>query len=106
MAPIPSTHGVVTVGHIPGAAVRFSGSTDAVLSSRSCCLSNNRRSTDAKAVRAAVASATPGTTKSGRRNAQHHDTHKEQLGNDLLEFLNSSGDVSELVGASAGKENA
>ena len=34
------------------------------------------------------------------------DTHKEQLGNDLLDFLNSSGDVTELVGASTGKENA
>ena len=34
------------------------------------------------------------------------DTHKEQLGNDLLDFLNSSGDVTELVGASTGKEDA
>ena len=33
-------------------------------------------------------------------------THKEQLANDLLDFLNSSGDVTELVGASTGKENA
>jgi hypothetical protein len=54
-------------------------------------------------VRAAVASATTDTTISG---VPHGITHKEQLGNDLLEFFNSSGDVSELVGASAGKENA
>jgi hypothetical protein len=34
------------------------------------------------------------------------DTHKEQPGNDLLAFLNSTADVSELVGFSTRKDDA
>ena len=34
------------------------------------------------------------------------DTHKEQLGNDLLAFLNSSASVPELVGSSTRKDDA